>query len=102
MRYHFNLGQRIHIITNLAADGFANMLHIVKSLDNTIIIYAKEKRAPPKPLAKALMLFNQLFGFFSSSINLKSYAVHSAIRLFNSIWQLILYSDYKGTIFNRE
>jgi len=36
-------------------------------------------------LAKALTLFNQLLDFFSSSITLKSYAVHSAIRVFNSI-----------------
>ena len=44
-----------------------------------------KKREPPKPLAKALTLFNQLLGFFSSSITLKSYAVHSAIRVFKSI-----------------
>jgi hypothetical protein len=44
-----------------------------------------KKREPPKPLAKALTLFIQLLGFFSSSITLKSYAVHSAIRVFNSI-----------------
>ena len=37
---------------------------------------------------------NQLLGFFSLSITLKSYAVHSAIRVFNSIlykfWHITL------------
>ena len=37
------------------------------------------------PLAKALMLLSQLLGFLSSSFTLKSYAVHSAIRVFTSI-----------------
>ena len=54
------------------------------SVDGPFIINAKEKGAP-KPLAKALTLFSQLLGFFSSSITLKSYAEHSAIRAFNSI-----------------
>ena len=85
MRNHFHLWQRIHIVANFATDSLANMLYIIKSFDNAIIIYPKEKREPPKPLAKALTLFNQLLGFFSSSITLKSYAVHSAIRDFNSI-----------------
>ena len=40
---------------------------------------------PPKPLAKAHTLFNQFLGFFSSSITLKLYAVHSAIKTFNFI-----------------
>ena len=44
-----------------------------------------KKREPPKPLAKALTLFSQLLGFLSSSITLKSYAVHFAIRVFNPI-----------------
>jgi len=53
------------------------------SEDDPVIM--PKKREPPKPLAKALTLFNQLLGFFSSSITLKSYAVHSAIRTSNSI-----------------
>ena len=40
-----------------------------------------KKSEPPKPFAKALTLFSQLLGFFSSSFNLKSYAEHSAIRV---------------------
>lgn len=60
------------------------MLHIFKSFDDPIILYAKEK-GTSQALEKALTLFNQLLGFFSSSITLKSYAVHSAIKAFNSI-----------------
>ena len=48
-----------------------------------------KKREPPNPLAKALTLFNQLLGFFSSSINLKSYAVHSAIKFSNPIYDIV-------------
>ena len=44
MRNHFHLWYRIHVITYLATDNFANMLHITKSFDDAIIIYAKEKR----------------------------------------------------------
>ena len=69
------------------------MLYIIKTFDNAIFVYTK-KNVPPKPLTKALTLFNQLLGFFSSNIILKSYAVHSAIRTFIS---LLLY--YKGTYF---
>ena len=62
-----------------------------------------KKREPPKPLAKALTLFNQLLGFFSSNITLKSYAVHSDIRVFNSIIDDYFYksclSPFKGTTF---
>ena len=44
MRNHLHLWKRIHIITNPTTDGLANMLHIIKSFDNAIIINAKEKR----------------------------------------------------------
>ena len=54
-----------------------------------------KKSEPPKPLAKALTLFNQLFGFLSSSINLKSYAVHSAIRFSNFISYRV--KNYNGS-----
>ena len=41
---HLHLWQRIHIVTNSATDSLANMLHIVKTFDNTIVIYTEEKR----------------------------------------------------------
>lgn len=44
MRYHFYLWQRIHVITYLTTDNFANMLYVIETFDYTIIIYAKEKR----------------------------------------------------------
>ena len=44
MRNHFHFWQRIHVISNLTTDSFANMLHIIKTFDDAIIIYAKEKR----------------------------------------------------------
>ena len=84
MRNHLHLWQRIHIVANLSTDSFAHMLYIIKTSGYTSLSMPK-KRDPPKPLAKALTLFNQLLGFFSSSINLKSYVVHSAIRVFKSI-----------------
>lgn len=43
MGNHLNLWQRIHVIPNLTTNSFANMLHIIKSFDGPIIIYAKEK-----------------------------------------------------------
>ena len=43
MRNHFHLWQGIHVITNLTTDSFANMLYIIESFDDAIIIYAKEK-----------------------------------------------------------
>ena len=43
MRNRFHLWQRIHIITNLTTDNFANMLYIIETFDDAIIIYAKEK-----------------------------------------------------------
>ena len=45
MRNYFYLWQRIHIVTNLATNSLANMLHIIKSFDDTIILNAEEKRA---------------------------------------------------------
>ena len=84
MGNHFYLWQGIHVVTNPATDSLANMLHIIKAFDDAIIINAKEK-GTAQAIGKALTLFNQLLGFFSSSITLKSYAVHSAIRVFNSI-----------------
>gem|GEM_PF-5221435 len=47
MRNHFNIKQRVHIIANLTADCFANMLHIIKSFDDAIIINAEEKGTTP-------------------------------------------------------
>ena len=43
MRNHFHLWQWIHVITNLTTDSFANMLYIIESFDNAIIINAEEK-----------------------------------------------------------
>ena len=43
MRNHFNFRQGIHVITNLTTDRLANMLNIINSSNDTIIIYAKEK-----------------------------------------------------------
>ena len=74
------------------------MLHIIKSFDDPIILYAKEK-GTAQALEKALTLFNQLLGFFSSSITLKSYAVHSAIKAFNSIVYDYSFLIFKGTYF---
>ncbi len=45
MRNHLHLWQGIHVITNLTTDSFANMLHIIKTFDDAIIINAKEKGA---------------------------------------------------------
>ena len=44
MRNHFNLRKGIHIITDFNADGFTNMLHIIKTSNIPIIANAKEKR----------------------------------------------------------
>ena len=44
MGNHLYLWQRIHIVTNLTTDALAYMLYVIKTFDNTIIIYAKEKR----------------------------------------------------------
>ena len=43
MRNHLHLWQGIHVITNLTTDSFANMLHVIKTFDDAIIINAKEK-----------------------------------------------------------
>ena len=43
MGNHLHLWQRIHVIPNLTTNSFTNMLHIIKSFDDPIIIYAKEK-----------------------------------------------------------
>ena len=43
MGNHLHLWQRIHVIPNLTTNSFANMLHIIKSFDDPIIINAKEK-----------------------------------------------------------
>lgn len=43
MRNHLHFWQGIHVITNLTTDSFANMLYIIKSFDDAIIIYTKEK-----------------------------------------------------------
>ena len=60
------------------------MLHVIKPFDDLIIIYAKEK-GTAQAIGKSAYAFQPLLGFFFSSITLKSYAVHSAIRAFNSI-----------------
>ena len=43
MGNHFYLWQGIHVIPNLTTDSFANMLYIIKTFDDAIIFYAKEK-----------------------------------------------------------
>ena len=43
MRNHVNLGKRIHVIANLTADCFTNILHIIETFSNTIVIYIEEK-----------------------------------------------------------
>ena len=42
---HLHLWQGIHVIANLTADSFANMMYIIKPFDNTIVIYTEEKGA---------------------------------------------------------
>lgn len=63
------------------------MLYILKSFYNTLIVYPKEKRATQSVSKSTNAFFNQLLGFFSSSCNLKSYAVHSAIKVSNFIFR---------------
>ncbi len=43
MRNHLHLWQGIHVITNPTTDSFANMLYIIETFDDPIIINAKEK-----------------------------------------------------------
>ncbi len=45
MRNHFHLWKWIHVIPNLTADRFANMLHVIKAFDNAIVIYTEEEKA---------------------------------------------------------
>ena len=44
MRNHFHFWQGIHVIANLVTNHFANMLYLIKTFDDAIIINAEEKR----------------------------------------------------------
>ncbi len=54
------------------------------SFDDAIIINAEEKGIT-QTIGKGVYALQPTQDFFSSIMTLKSYAVHSAIRLFNSI-----------------
>ena len=45
MWYHLYLRKRIHIITDLTANGFTDVLNVIKPFDNAIIVKAKKQRA---------------------------------------------------------
>lgn len=60
MRNHFHFWQRIHVIANLTTYSFANMLHIIKTFDDAIIIYAKEKRTT-QAVGKSTCAFQPTF-----------------------------------------
>ena len=59
---HLHLGKRIHIIANLTADCFANMLYIIKSFDDAIIIDTKEK-GTTQAIGKSTYAFQPTFRF---------------------------------------
>ena len=40
---HLHLWQRIHVVTNLGANNFANMLYVIQTSDNALVVDAKEK-----------------------------------------------------------
>ena len=54
------------------------------SFDDVIIVNAEEKGIT-QTIGKGVYALQPTLDFFSSIMTLKSYAVHSAIRLFNSI-----------------
>lgn len=52
MRYHLYIRQWIHIITNLTADSFANMLYVIKPPNNSVIVNTK-KQGTTKSICKS-------------------------------------------------
>ena len=62
MRNHLHLWQGIHVITNPTTDSFANMLYIIKSFDDAIIINAKEK-GTPQAISKSAYAFQPTLRF---------------------------------------
>ena len=62
MRNHFHLWKWIHVITNLTADSFANMLHVIKSFDNAIVVYTEEEGAT-QAIGKSTYTLQPALGF---------------------------------------